>query len=84
MIARRERPDQQKTGKIGGRRPDGRGRLGAMIGLLTWTTYGTWLSGPARGWIDLGRSAQADALPEPDEVISQQRRRSLNIGAKRR
>ena len=47
------------------------------IGLLTWTAYGTWLPGPARGWIDAGSVQRDEPLPEPDPVISQQRRRSL-------
>ena len=51
-----------------------------MIGLVTWTTYGTWLAGPARGWIDPGRvlrEADLSRLPVPDEEASSQRRRSL-------
>jgi len=30
--------------------------------LLTWTTYGTWLPGDERGWMDYGLGAQ---LPDP-------------------
>lgn len=29
---------------------------------LTWTTYGTWLPGDERGWVDYGHGAQ---LPDP-------------------
>jgi REP element-mobilizing transposase RayT len=48
-----------------------------MIGLLTWTTFGTWLAGPARGCVDPGAIQRDQPLPEPDEAISAQRRRSL-------
>jgi len=30
--------------------------------LLTWTTYGTWLPGDERGWVERGRGFQ---LPDP-------------------
>ena len=30
--------------------------------LLTWTTYGTWLPGDARGWVEFKRGFQ---LPDP-------------------
>jgi REP element-mobilizing transposase RayT len=54
-----------------------------MIGLLTWPTYGTWLAGPARGWVDHG-SVQSDAaLPEPEEALSALRRRNLKWPAVR-
>ncbi|UCD73802.1 MAG: transposase [Phycisphaerales bacterium] len=51
-----------------------------MIGLLTWTTWGTWLGEPARGWIDRGGVLRGDdpgALPGPDEEASRKRRRGL-------
>lgn len=34
-----------------------------MIGLLTWTAYGTWFGGRGRGWID--RGAAFGGVPEP-------------------
>jgi len=37
-----------------------------MIGLLTWSTYGAWLPGPGRGWIDPGAEHATEPLPEPD------------------
>jgi REP element-mobilizing transposase RayT len=48
-----------------------------MFGLLTWTTFGAWLPGPARGQVDPGRIAESPDLPEPDESLSARRRRSL-------
>jgi REP element-mobilizing transposase RayT len=35
-----------------------------MVGLLTFTTYGTWLRG-GRGWIDGNRRGSVRAVPEP-------------------
>src|SRR5438067_12508206 len=32
--------------------------------LLTWTTYGTWLRGDMRGWVDEGRVLPANACLE--------------------
>jgi REP element-mobilizing transposase RayT len=43
-----------------------------MVGLITWTTYGTWLSGRARG-----RAESPGAIPEPDPRLSAGRRRGL-------
>jgi REP element-mobilizing transposase RayT len=54
-----------------------------MIGLLTWPAYGTWLAGPARGWVDPGSVQKDAALPEPDEASSERRRRSLKWPAVR-
>lgn len=34
-----------------------------MLGLLTWPCYGTWLTPPARGWIDRGAAAPPVAEP---------------------
>ncbi|MDY7110395.1 MAG: transposase [Planctomycetota bacterium] len=48
-----------------------------MIGLLTWPAYGTWLPGPARGWVDPGSRQQDTTPPEPDEALSAHRRRAL-------
>src|SRR4051794_6620480 len=33
--------------------------------LLTWTTYGTWLPGDARGWVD-GRTHELHPSPDPE------------------
>ncbi|MBI4580165.1 MAG: transposase [Planctomycetes bacterium] len=41
---------------------------------LTWTTYGTWLSGDSRGWVRTGGGVQ-----EPD-LILQERMRSRMKG----
>jgi hypothetical protein len=49
----------------------------AMIRLLTWPTYGTWLPGPGRGWVDPGAVQTDDTLPEPDATLSSHRRSSL-------
>lgn len=54
-----------------------------MIGLLTWPAYGTWLEGPARGWVDPGCVQKDAVLPEPDEALSARRRRSLKWPAVR-
>jgi REP element-mobilizing transposase RayT len=47
-----------------------------MIGVLTWPAYGTWLAGPSHGWLEAMSGADW-ALPEPDQVICAQRRKSL-------
>jgi REP element-mobilizing transposase RayT len=46
-------------------------------GLLTWPAYGTWLPGPARGWVDPGSVLRDEPLPEPDHVESIRRRGGL-------
>ena len=35
---------------------------------LTWTTYGTWLPGDARGWVDGHKAAWHMPIHEPDPV----------------
>jgi hypothetical protein len=40
---------------------------------LTWTTYGTWLPGDERGWVDRGRGQK-----RPDEVLKQRADRLLS------
>jgi len=54
-----------------------------VFGLLTFTTFGTWLPGPARGWIDAGHAWTGHGWPEPNEAISAVRRRSLRWPAVR-
>jgi REP element-mobilizing transposase RayT len=54
-----------------------------MIGLLSWTTFGTWLPGPARGCVDRGAVQIDQPLPKPDEALSANRRRSLRWPAVR-
>lgn len=49
-----------------------------MIALITWTTYGTWLAGPARGWIERNVVQPTSDIPEPDSTVSTERRRSLH------
>jgi REP element-mobilizing transposase RayT len=38
---------------------------------LTWPTYGTWLSGDERGWVDYGRGWQP---PDPAGLLESQAR----------
>jgi REP element-mobilizing transposase RayT len=38
----------------------------ALAYLLTWTTYGTWLPGDARGWVDRQRR-HGEVVEPPDE-----------------
>jgi REP element-mobilizing transposase RayT len=41
--------------------------MGATAYFLTWTTYGTWLPGDSRGWIDRHRRhGEIVELPNPD------------------
>jgi REP element-mobilizing transposase RayT len=40
---------------------------------LTWTTYGTWLSGDARCWVESGTPGTQD----PDPVCEEQARRQM-------
>lgn len=55
-----------------------------MLALLTWPAYGTWLAGSARGRVDAGPWRPGDAaVPEPDEALSESRRRSLRWPAVR-
>ncbi len=54
-----------------------------MIGILTWTGYGTWLAGAARGWVDAGQEWAGGELPEPDEGLSRLRGGSLKWPAVR-
>jgi REP element-mobilizing transposase RayT len=62
-----------------------------MIALLTWTVYGTWLPGPARGWVDAPTRGERPAVgvearglvPEPDPAISALRGGSLKWPAVR-
>jgi REP element-mobilizing transposase RayT len=35
---------------------------------ITWTTYGTWLSGDARGWVQWGEWGIRPADPEREQV----------------
>ena len=41
--------------------------MGENLGyLITWTTYGTWLPGDRRGWVDRKRThGESDELPRP-------------------
>ena len=48
-----------------------------MVSLLTFAAYGTWLAGPARGWVERQDRRGGDDLPEPDPGISALRRRGL-------
>lgn len=48
-----------------------------MQWLLTWPTFGTWLPGPARGWVDRWLAFDGLVLPEPDTVVSVRRRSGL-------
>jgi REP element-mobilizing transposase RayT len=42
-------------------------RVGAPLGyLLTWTTYGSWLPGDRRGWVDKRNAAWHVPFQEPD------------------
>lgn len=56
-----------------------------MRALLSWTTYGTWLPGPARGCVEAGQqnAPTGDPLPEPDAALSARRRRALKWPAVR-
>ena len=38
---------------------------------LTWTTYGTWLPGDDRGWVD-GKTHEIHFVPAPDRELSAQ------------
>ena len=38
-----------------------------MVGLLTWPTYGTLLTGGGRGWFDRGSQTRGGPIPEPHE-----------------
>jgi REP element-mobilizing transposase RayT len=41
--------------------------MGAKAYFLTWTTYGTWLPGDARGWVDRHRThGEIVECPDPD------------------
>jgi REP element-mobilizing transposase RayT len=51
--------------------------------LLTWTAWGTWLPGPARGWVDPGSAQRTADLPEPDRRLSARRRHALKWPAAR-
>jgi hypothetical protein len=42
--------------------------------LITWTTYGTWLPGDKRGWIESGRTG----IQEPDAFRKQQAVEKMN------
>jgi REP element-mobilizing transposase RayT len=44
---------------------------------ITWTTYGTWLHGDRRGWVDRGHNILGDPRCEPDEEIEIFERESL-------
>lgn len=48
----------------------------AVICVLTWPAFGTWLVGPAHGRIESCRDTEF-VLPEPDEILSIERRRGL-------
>jgi REP element-mobilizing transposase RayT len=65
--------------------------VGEIVGyFLTWTTYGTWLPGDSRGWVDKNRThgevidapdpireEGADAIMHDDAVILEPRRRTI-------
>ena len=45
-------------------------RMGAKAYFLTWTTYGTWLPGDSRGWVD--RHRRHGEIVEPPDAIREE------------
>jgi len=52
----------------------------ALAYLLTWTTYGTWLPGDARGWVDHHRR-HGEVVEGPDESREARARQRLTESA---
>ena len=51
--------------------------MGALLGyLLTWTTYGTWLPGDERGWVDRQRT-HGDVTEPPSVTLEAYSRQAM-------
>jgi len=51
-------------------------QMGAKAYLLTWTTYGSWLPGDSRGWVDRHRT-HGEVIESPDPLRERLARKAM-------